>query len=391
MFFYKYQQGSTLQMTMLRHGEVFFASPKELNDMHECRPQFIFSGDVEIWSRFVYKILVMICIRLNLNPDDSMAKEILKMKSGLLSSLLKGRKSKSLDYQGLLQSLDDAFKNNISAALTNIEKRSAHRAYNDYIEKEFDEELNENYYMSSFSKSANNLTMWGHYGNAEKGFAIIYESTDGNVMLESDLEIFLSFNSDPNEVIVLDRSVNTAAKIMSVDYKNKPVRVNGFRRLINTFIYSDQEADYDYPEELLSRATIMDEAHIGWVKYLDWKYEKELRIHLPVYEELPSSIRSVRINAKHIKGVILGSRISAKDKENIISSCYYLKKSRTDVSELFVFQAKAIPNQYKIKVTAIGRVCDIHAPRVPYIESFTGKNSNLFVEANRIADAINLS
>jgi len=390
MYFYKYQSVNTLQMTMLRHGEVFFASPKELNDMHECRPQFIFSGDAEIWSRFIYKILVMVCINLKLPPESDLAESIISMKTGVLSSLLKGRKSKSLDYNTLLKKLDDAFRKNMPPALNEIQARAIFREFNNYIGTQLDEELNENNYMSSFSRSATNLTMWGHYGNAEKGFVIIYESSDGNVKLESDVKVFHSFDSNPDGTFSFNRSVNTDSKIMSVEYKNKPVRVNGFRRLIYSFIYSSQESDYDHPETLRSRAIVMDEAHIGWVKYSDWKYEKELRLHLPVYEELPAPIRSIRINARHIKGVIFGSRMSEKDKENIASSCYYLKKTQPDAGELFIFQANSIPNQYKIKITSIGRVCDIHAPGLPYVENFRKENPHR-EEANRIADAINLS
>lgn len=391
MYFYKYQKASLLSINMLRHGELYFASQKELNDSHECRPQFIFSGDSEIWSRFIHKIIVTICINLDLKPDSDLAKSLLSFEKNILTSILNGRKTRSLDYEALLQKIDETFSNVMISNLSISEFRAASIALNHYLNKELDDELNENLYMSSFSKSANNLTMWGHYGDAEKGFALVYECLNGDVKIESDAPLFYSFETEPGGFTRLENSTSTRTKIMSVDYKNKPVRVNAFSRLINNFIYSGQELDYDYSQDLLSRINHFNEQDVGWVKYSDWKYEKELRLHLPVYGALPAPLRNIRISAQHIKGVIFGSRTSPTDKENIISACYHLKKSHSGAGDIFIFEAKAIKNQYKINVKAVGTVPDHLGRHIPYITRLTKDAKTIKEEAIKIAEAINLS
>jgi hypothetical protein len=61
MFFYKYQKTGNLDFSMLRQGEVYFASAGELNDASECRPRFILKGSEELWQRLVQFILENAC------------------------------------------------------------------------------------------------------------------------------------------------------------------------------------------------------------------------------------------------------------------------------------------------------------------------------------------
>lgn len=387
MYFYKYQRMSALNIAMLRYGEVFFASPKELNDIHECRPQFIFSADSITWSRFINKILATVCMNMNLKSESQLAKSILSFNKKIIQSVLKGKNKRSLDYQSTIKILGDALDEEVFLNLTFTDGREVLKSFTHYIEKTLSEELNENYYICSFSKNANNLTMWGHYGDAEKGFSIIYECDDGNLNLESDLPLFHSHENNSDGSITLGHSERTTARIMSVNYKNKPVRINAFSRLILNFLYSDEEEHFELSQELLSKLNKFDEENIGWVKYSDWKYEKELRIHLPIYEETSSSLRSIRINARHIKGIIFGSRTSLEDKQNIISACYLLRKSQKTMHDIYFFQANPIPNQYKLDITPIGVNGDINGR---FLNQLTKKNQS-YSEAMKISQAINMS
>ncbi|EOO7438027.1 DUF2971 domain-containing protein [Escherichia coli] len=391
MYFYKYLSSNTLNVSMLRNGEVFFASPKELNDIHECRPQYIFSAEMEVWSRFIRSILVNTCIKMELEPDAPLSSLILSFHENILKCLLKGRKAKSIDYQPLLDGLSDIFVNEAMDKLNFKDARKAIISFKSCIHDDLDTTLNDSYYVSSFSKNVNNLTMWGHYGGAEKGFAIIYETNDGKVTLESDLDLFPMMEQTGTHSYNFGISNSIESTIMDVAYKNKPVRANGFRRLINTFSFSSYEQQYDYQEVLLSRLPGFNESEIGWVKYTDWKYEKEMRLHLPVYNEIPAPLRSVRIHPKHIKGIIFGSRATESDKENILSACYHLKVSNKNKYEIFVLQAKTIPNQYKIKVNVLGRIPEIHGFRLPFIEKLNQETRGLKKEAEEMAKVINLS
>lgn len=83
----------------------------------------------------------------------------------------------------------------------------------------------------------------------------------------------------------------------------------------------------------------MEVDKIGLVKSTDWKYEKEIRLLFPTYEELPSEHRCLKINNRHIKGVIFGAKTSDSSKERILMACYHLLCHAKDKPILAVFQA----------------------------------------------------
>ncbi|HED1213781.1 DUF2971 domain-containing protein [Enterobacter asburiae] len=394
MYFYKYLRVDNLNLSMLRHGEVFFASPKELNDIHECKPQFIFNADREVWTRFIDEIILSIRIQLNAKPKSHIEMALTSFKKDIYTVLLNKKKSLSLNYEETLNIISSEICNKAFDELDFVDARNVKKALNSYMQNELDTELNDKLYITSFSKSASILTMWGHYGNAEKGFAIVYETNDGDISLESDIEIFPSATKLSASSYSLGMSRFSKAKLLEVAYKNKPVRANAFRKLIPTFSFSDQEDFYDYRETLLAGLQKYNENDIGRVKYTDWKYEKELRLHLPVYDELAPPLRNIKISKQHIKGIIFGTNTSDNDKESILSACYHLKKSHSPESDLYVFQAKSIPSQYKIKITSLGRICDIYGRGLPLIEKVNPKkpeHSKYHEEILKMTEAINAS
>lgn len=379
---------------MLRHGEVFFASPKELNDIHECKPQFIFNASRELWSRLINEIITGICIEMKLKTKSYVSMTLFSFKEDIVTALLNKKKKLSLNYEETINRISHEISTKAIENLDFVDARKVIKALDLYIQDKLDTELNDKLYITSFSKSATILTMWGHYGNAEKGFAIIYETNDRSVKLESNIEIFPSASKISSSSYSLGMSRFSKAELLEVAYKNKPVRANGFRKLIPTFSFSEQEDFYDCREILLADLPKYNENDIGRVKYTDWKYEKELRLHLPVYDELAPPLRSIKISKQHIKGIIFGTNTSDNDKESILSACYYLKKSHANESELYVFQAKSIPSQYKINITSLGRISDIQGRWLPFIEKVNPKNpehTKYHEEILKMTEAINAS
>lgn len=394
MYFFKYMKADNLNISMLRQGEVFFASPKELNDIHECKPQFIFSANREVWVKFIHEIIASICVNLNLKPKSHVSLALFSFKKDIITALINKRKSLSLSYEETINRISCEISKKAFTELDFVDARNVTKALYSYIQNELDSELNDKLYITSFSKSATILTMWGHYGNAEKGFAIIYETNDGNISLESNIEIFPSTTELSGSSYSLGISKFSKAELLEVAYKNKPVRANGFRKLIPTFSFSDQEEFYDYRENLLADLQKFNENDIGRVKYTDWKYEKELRLHLPVYDELAPALRNIKISTRHIKGVIFGTNTSATDKENILSACYHLKKVNANGSEFYIFQARSISSQYKINITSLGRVCDIQGKWLSFIQKVNPKkleDKKHLEEILKILEAINAS
>ncbi|HHE8491713.1 TPA: DUF2971 domain-containing protein [Enterobacter ludwigii] len=380
-----------MSISMLRHGEVFFASPQELNDIHECKPQFIFSANSEVWSKFISDTLSQVCFKLNFKTQSLLPSKILSLEKDLLLSLLKERKYRSVNYDTLINELIESFGSHVIEKLDFLDAWNAVQALHSYLKNDLDSKLNNSYYMTSFSKSATNLTMWGHYGNAEKGFAIIYESEDGRVNIESDIDRFPCIEKEKEGSYLVGTSKRSSAQLIEVVYKNKPVRANGFRALIPKFNYTEKEDQYDYPEELLAGIPKFDENEIGRVKFTDWKYEKEIRLHLPVYEKLDSPFRSIKICPNHIKGVILGSAISNSDKNNILAACYYLKKAQSSQKDIFVFQANNAHGQFKINVNLSGKICDLQYDKSLYLDKVNKRDESIFQEVERITKAINIS
>jgi hypothetical protein len=390
MLFYKYQSVSPLSLAMLRHGEVFFASPQELNDTHEAKPRYIFRGDDDIWGRFMYLVLVEICVIIGVEPKSELSKKILSLSDGVISQIKSARKT-SFEYQELINFLSLGIQQAMPTDWNDRDKKIIYDSYSYYINNIFEGHLEELIYITSFSLSATSLTMWGHYGDAEKGFCLVYESSDGSVEIENDCELFWGSLGEQGSFRTIGQVKKTSVSLKKVKYAKNPVRINGFGRLSKRFFYSEYESHYDYREEVYSKTTDMHEESIGLVKFTDWKYEKEIRLHLPVYGEIPSSLRSVRINVNHIKGIIFGPKISRANKNNLLAALAYLKKSYMKKGEIFIFDANVITNKYKIQVMPLGTLRDFYSPEIPMIISLSETSQKNREEAEMISEIINQS
>lgn len=373
---------------MLRHGEVFFASPQELNDTHEAKPRYIFRGDDDVWRRFVYMVLVEMCLIIKIEPNSELSNKILSLNDGIIRQV-KSTKKTSFEYQDLKNILSLGIEKSIHPDWKDRDKEIIKGSYNHYMNNLFEKHLEELIYITSFSLSATSLTMWGHYGDAEKGFCLVYESLDNSIEIESDCELFWGGWGDQDSIQTIGHVKKTSVSLKKVKYAKNPVRINGFGRLSKRFFYSEYESHYDYREEVYGKTTDMHEEDIGLVKYTDWKYEKEIRLHLPLYEVTPSSLRSIRINANHIKGVVFGPKISKANKDNVLAALYHLKKSYMKERELLIFQANVITNQYKMKVIPLGVLSDLYLPSIPMILSLSKVAPKTIEEAEKISDIIN--
>lgn len=390
MLFYKYQSVNPLSLSMLRHGEVFFASPQELNDTHEAKPRYIFRGDDDVWRRFVYLVLAELCMIIGIEPGTELSKTILSLEDGLITEI-KSTKKSSFEYYELINILSSGIQKALPEGCRQNDKVTIYSAYSYYMDNVFEEHLKELIYITSFSLSATSLPMWGHYGDAEKGFCLVYESLDGFVDIENDCELFWGTKGGTTLAQTIGHVKKTSVSLKKVKYSKNPVRVNGFGRLSKRFFYSDFESHYDYIEEMHSKTTDMHETDVGLVKYTDWKYEKEIRLHLPVYEATPSSLRSVRVNAKHIKGIIFGPKISTVNKDNILAALTSLKKTYMQKSDFFVFQASVITNKYKIEISPLGVLRDFYSSEIPMIVSLNETDAKIKEQATMISEIINMS
>lgn len=333
MLFYKYQSVSPQSLSMLKHGEVFFASPQELNDTHEAKPKYIFRGDEDVWQKFVYLVLFEICIILKLNPNSELSSKILSLRGRIINQI-KSTEKRSFEYQEMVRNLFLFLKNSIPTDWEEKEIKLILASYNYYTNNILETQLGELIYIAAFSMSAKNLTMWGHYGEAEKGFCLVYESLNGCVDIESNCDLFVGCWGDENSTQTIGHINKTSVKLNKVKYSKNPARINGFGRLSKHFFYSEQESHYDYREEVFRKTT------------------------------------------KH-------------NKDNILAALFQLKKIHMPHSELFVFQAESITNRYEINVSPLGTITDNYVPSVPMIISLSKSNKEIRQEAEMISEIIN--
>lgn len=152
-----------------------------------------------------------------------------------------------------------------------------------------------------FTKTFKNILMWSHYAAEHTGICIGYD-----------------YNCDFFHGKYSCNYSNNVGKIRKVEY-------------------TLERPKYILPSDLVN------DTNDWFKKSKDWRYEKEYRILLPISnsnndDSHKSSVLLYRIDPKHIKKVILGCRMSEKNKEYI-----YKKLSGHDIQ---IIEAEPNPAHY---------------------------------------------
>lgn len=364
MHFFKYQKPGLLEFNMLRRGEIFFASPSELNDPNECRPRYLLKGSEELWQRlasFVLQEVIFHSERFSIRGHESISK-LLSLSDQIGTQLKQAVRNRDLG----LEELADIFIN-ILAPLVPVEKTfdSVHlaRLTKEFINGKLPEFAAEDRYISAFSLSAINPTMWGHYAGAEKGFVVVYETDDNTIHVRSPIRVLngcrpLNEKGDHMEVGTYD---SDCLQLHRVRYGVRPPKVNLFHRIIHRFSYSEEENHYDVPAMIMGDAAEKEGELIGLVKYSGWRYEQELRAFLPVYGRALPDVR-VLSAAKSVKGLIFGPRMANEDRARAVLCCHLMKISQRQVAdssgssdEPFVFfEARPQVSRFGFDVLPVG-------------------------------------
>lgn len=269
---------------MLKRGEVYFASASELNDRHECRARYLFNAPKDVWVRFVDYVLCKVCSEYPLYRSIQDAYKLIKLAEPIFEAGRSRIKKRNLTIYDAVLLFKYGFDNALGEEFSPDERKKIKQCTEHYLLALSENELLENKHICSFSKNAINPTMWGHYGAAETGFVIIYESSDGFVDVESSLSNLSGYREKEEGWTEIGSYANERLLLQDVNYSNRPCKVNAFEKLIHKFRYSEREDHYDVPESLLGVIDRMEENKVGLVKYTDWKYEKEVRLLFPAYE-----------------------------------------------------------------------------------------------------------
>ncbi|SKA78160.1 Protein of unknown function [Prosthecobacter debontii] len=399
MLFFKYQKPGLLEFNMLRKGEIFFASPSELNDPNECRPRYILKGSEDLWQRlakFILQNVVFHSEQFSSRGQEALSK-LLSVSDQIGTQLKLAVSNRDLG----LEELAELFIN-ILAPLVPIEKTfdSVHlaRLAKEFINSKLPIIAAEDRYISSFSLSATNPTMWGHYAGAEKGFVIIYQTEDNTIHVRSPIRVLdgcrpLNESGDHMEIGTYD---NDCLQLHRIRYGVRPPTVNLFHRMIHRFSYSEQEDHFDVPAIIMGDAAPKEEELIGLVKYSGWRYEQELRAFFPFHGTALPDIR-VLSAAKSVKGLIFGPRMSEEDRARSVLCCHIMKKSlgsladpADDFEPLVFFEARLLVNRFGFDVTPLGVLAEHFSkhglPFTPVSETNPAVQEVVMKMAKQIAD-----
>lgn len=364
MHFFKYQKPGILEFNMLRRGEIFFASPYELNDPNECRPRYVLKGTEELWQRladFVLQRVIFHSERFSIRGHESISK-FLNLSDQIGTQIKLTVRNRDLG----LEELAEMFIN-ILDPLVPIEKTFDSvllaRLVKDFINGKLPIIAAEDRYISAFSLSATNPTMWGHYAGAEKGFVIVYGTGDNTIHVRSPIRVLdgcrpLDEKGDHMELGTYD---SDCLQLHRVRYGVRPPKVNLFHRIIHRFTYSEEEDHFDAPASIMGDAASKEEDLIGLVKYSGWRYEQELRAFFPFHGAALPDIR-VLSAAKSVKGLIFGPRMSDEDKARAILCCHIMKNSMGPLTEpanhsiepFMFFEARSQVNRFGFDVLPLG-------------------------------------
>ncbi len=367
MLFYKYQRPDNLAFSMLRKGEVYFASVGELNDASECRPRFIFKGSEELWQRLTHYILLEACCSSDyLQPDRLDAvKPILNLSDHIGSSLKKAAGNRDLGFESFSKVFRDALEHHLPSEIPHINRGFYLHLVQTFIEQDLPRVIADDKYIASFSRNATNPTMWGHYADAERGFVIVYETTNGYIHVHSPINLLHGHRPSKHFEGVTEIGIyrDEHLELKEVRYGKRPPKANAFHRLIHKFPYSEMEDHYDVPLNLAGDAESKEEELVGLVKYSDWRYEKEVRAFFPAFDTILPDARVLQIGLPNLKGVIFGPRMSFENKARTVLCCHLLVESRNQLSEtrgeFQFFQARQSFDRFDFQMLPVG-ILDEH-------------------------------
>lgn len=388
MYYYKYCSPGDRQFGMLSRGEIFFASAAELNDGSECRPRYVLRGAPELWYRLCDLILLEAMLLhidgASLSREDFA--EIVDLAEPLAERIRRSASRKDLDFgelwplvrEHLPPLLPDTPLPKVSPPLLMDRVRQ-------FIEGNLRRLLDENTYMSCFSRDPRDPTMWGHYAGADRGFCIVIRATEDKLQLNSPIRIFLGSRPGFADGITELGIYNDAeAEIAPVLYRSAPMRFNAFHRLIPHFRYSEAEEHYDVP--LLLDAPSRQESTFGLVKALTWKYEQEVRALLPSHDDLTPEARCIQLKADHFQGLVFGPKMSLKDKRRAVVACHILSadqaESRGDDRPFIFFNAAQQVDSFRVRISPVGVLGRFYSRRHLPFESLsdTDERTNSYTE-----------
>lgn len=359
MLFFKYQKPENLEFTMLRRGEVYFASRSELNDAHECQSRMILNGSLDLWQRLAEYLLQAACFKSGCLPQGTAdISELLKLAGPVGLTLKKQASRRDVAMEKLSGMFLDILAPLLERLLPPQQSRDITQWIRRYIDFELPRRLAEDRYIASFSLTATNPTMWGHYAGAETGFVIVFTSSTKSIKVRSPISIL--HGTRPSKKIDGATEIgiykDESLELKEVEYGTRQPKVNAFHQLIPMFTYSEEEDHYDVPLLIAGDAPGRKESSVGLVKHSGWRYEKEVRAFLPTFGDLVPDVRALHVASINMLGLIFGPQMSRSDVARAVVCCHLMRQSHDDEhpTDFVFFQAEQQIENLSIGIKPVG-------------------------------------
>lgn len=297
MLYYRYRSGSELSIKELIYDELYFASREECNDPYEGKTFATFSKDKELWGNLINEALKSHKIELDQSLKEKVVEYFLSKSPMPIENILRISRDEFIDIG---QRRMDQFM-----------LKPTLEAIQDYVMWYSPEER----YFASFSKTNDNFLLWSHYANNHKGFCLIYRAIDGKLKQSPN------WKREQTTTLPLPRltfMVPDAFEIQDVEYVSTPKSSNGFM-CFPASVAGDKHTPEEVEEAQAERAKNYLQKHSVW------DYEQEARVVLSSGVQwfagrkltLPAHQRLFHIDSTQVVGIILGSQMSAAQRERI--------------------------------------------------------------------------
>ncbi len=315
---YRFRAGNPNDIDALLSGRVYFNRPMNFNDPHDCL--MYVNPDVmnTIKSAFDIKKIADVLQDVKDNGADKYA---------------------SPNYLGVVNAINrlrnesNMFQSDSAFDFLLDNEDSLHRLNQmvlPIIEKQHNENLRlarEDIYIACFSDSVASSTMWAHYADYHRGFALAYDTSE------------LSFLSQDCVHCQNTCEHRHITNLYPVEYSNNRYDATEYESETFKFLLSnffEQGNAFITPD-------ILHEIKLYTAKGMDWKYEGEWR--LIFNRGSKPQVDYVAYEKLHPKAIFFGSEMPESQKETISNSLCREEADEIMIYEMFV--DRGIP-QYRI-------------------------------------------
>lgn len=322
---FKFFKPSPLSITMLRRAEIFFAIREELNDSNELQANYVFNGKANSWFRLSRLILHEAAIAGGV-PDAAIVgnSELDRLTHKISAKAYTNFRRRDVS----LTEIKEFISKEINDLSKTIEVKGALKGgLPKILEVLIPQELQQRAAITSFSKTATNPVVWGHYADGGRGFGLIYCPTDNKLEIRTlcDSNITGLGRRGKKPVVIAEHTFNI--QLEKVIYRKSPPKLNGFHLL--SYQLAQEPGSFDLHDTTLyfKGINIKDYKASKLIKHPAWRYEEEVRSFLPfsLFRANESATRIAEVSARYITGIILGPEMTKRDTQSCLRALEMLR------------------------------------------------------------------